>query len=115
VKALTTGTEGVDAGAVRLRREIHALPETAFEEVETAGLVAARMMAGGVTADVRTMGGEDFSEFLLRVPGAFAFVGAARSGAPRRPHHAPDFDFDERALPHAARLLAGFARDVLAS
>ena len=49
-----------------------------------------------------------------RVPGAFAFVGAAPAGFPRGPHHAPDFDFDERALPHAALLLAGFARDVLA-
>jgi amidohydrolase len=68
-----------------------------------------------VTAACRTMGGEDFSEFLLRVPGAFAFVGAAPSAFPRGPHHAPDFDFDERALPHAALLLAGFARDVLAN
>ena len=71
--------------------------------------------AGRVTADCRTMGGEDFSEFLVRVPGAFAFVGAARAEGPRGPHHAPDFDFDERALPHAARLLAAFARDVLAA
>ncbi len=70
---------------------------------------------GRVTAECRTMGGEDFSEFLLRVPGAFAFVGAARADGPRGPHHAPDFDFDERALPHAARLLAAFARDVLAA
>lgn len=70
---------------------------------------------GRVTSDCRTMGGEDFSEFLLRVPGAFAFVGAARTDGPRGPHHAPDFDFDERALPHAARLLAAFARDVLAA
>jgi amidohydrolase len=68
-----------------------------------------------VTAECRTMGGEDFSEFLLRVPGAFAFVGAARSDGPRGPHHAPDFDFDERALPNAARLFAAFARDVLAA
>jgi amidohydrolase len=71
-----------------------------------------------VTAECRTMGGEDFAEFLLRVPGAFAFVGAARADGPRGPcgpHHAPDFDFDERALPHAARLLAAFARDVLAA
>ncbi|HSB64891.1 MAG TPA: M20 family metallopeptidase [Thermoanaerobaculia bacterium] len=62
----------------------------------------------------RTMGGEDFSEFLLRIPGAFAFVGAATAASPHGPHHAPDFDFDERALPHAALLYAGFARDVLA-
>jgi amidohydrolase len=73
---------------------------------------------GHVTPECRTMGGEDFSEFLQRVPGAFAFVGAARAGGPHGPcgpHHAPDFDFDERALPLAARLLAGYARDVLSA
>ena len=69
---------------------------------------------GSVTEACRTMGGEDFSEFLARIPGAFAFVGAARAGESCGPHHAPDFDFDERALLPAARLLAGFARDVLA-
>jgi amidohydrolase len=69
---------------------------------------------GSVTEACRTMGGEDFSEFLTRIPGAFAFVGASRTAGPRGPHHAPDFDFDERALLNAARLLAGFARDVLA-
>lgn len=69
---------------------------------------------GSVTEACRTMGGEDFSEFLARIPGAFAFVGASRTAGPRGPHHAPDFDFDERALLDAARLLAGFARDVLA-
>jgi amidohydrolase len=67
------------------------------------------------TGECRTMGGEDFSEFLQRVPGAFAFVGAARTEGPRGPHHSPDFDFDERALPHAARLLAAYARDVLSA
>lgn len=69
-----------------------------------------------VTTDCRTMGGEDFSEFLARVPGAFAFVGAAPASDPpgrRRTHHAPDFDFDEQALPVASRLLAAFARSVL--
>lgn len=69
---------------------------------------------GRVTESCRTMGGEDFSEFLARIPGAFAFVGAARTDGSRGSHHAPDFDFDERALPVAARLLAAFARDVLA-
>jgi amidohydrolase len=81
----------------------------------------ARRAASAVLGEVRgpgecrTMGGEDFSEFLRLVPGAFAFVGAARTDGPRGPHHAPDFDFDERALPHAARLLAAYARDVLAA
>ncbi len=86
------------------------------EEAERARRAAARIFGESrVSSACRTMGGEDFSEFLLRAPGAFAFVGAARADGPRGPHHAPDFDFDERALPHAARLLAAFARDVLAA
>ncbi len=41
---------------------------------------------------------DDVSEFLLRAPGCYFFVGS-RPG-PRIPpqHHAPDFDFDEAAL-----------------
>ena len=45
VKALARGEAEVEAGAVRLRREIHARPETAFEEIETGRLVADRMRA----------------------------------------------------------------------
>jgi len=86
-------------------------PAEAARAVRVAVSLAAK---GRVTEACRTMGGEDFSEFLMRIPGAFAFVGASRSPVSGGPHHAPDFDFDERALPHAARLLAGFARDVLA-
>jgi amidohydrolase len=68
-----------------------------------------------VTRDARTMGGEDFCEFLDRVRGAFAFVGAAPAEqGTGHAHHSPDFDFDERALPIAARLSAAYARDVLA-
>jgi amidohydrolase len=84
-------------------------------EAERARRVAASLPGLRASSECRTMGGEDFAEFLLRVPGAFAFVGAARADGPRGPHHAPDFDFDERALPHASRLLAGYARDVLAA
>jgi amidohydrolase len=74
----------------------------------------ARRLGLAVSPDCRTMGGEDFCEFLDRVPGSFAFVGAAPPDrAPGPAHHAPDFDFDERALDIAADLLAAFARDVL--
>ncbi len=67
-----------------------------------------------VVRDCRTMGGEDFAEFLLSVPGAFAFVGAAPASGEPPAHHSPRFDFDERALIVAARLYAACARDVLA-
>src|SRR5213596_750713 len=47
---------------------------------------------------VRTMGGEDMSYFLARVPGAFAFVGSAPPGKKGSPHHSPTFDIDEESL-----------------
>ena len=50
-----------------------------------------------VETDTRTLGGEDMSVFLDRVPGCFFFVGSAPPGE-HRPHHSPRFDFDERAL-----------------
>ena len=70
--------------------------------------------AANLVRDCRTMGGEDFSEFLGLVPGAFAFVGAS-PGDTGAPHHAPRFDFDERAIGTAAYLLASYAREALAS
>ncbi|NGQ96886.1 amidohydrolase [Brevibacillus sp. SYP-B805] len=52
------------------------------------------------------MGGEDFSYYLEKVPGAFLFVGA---GNPEKgavwPHHHPRFDLDERAMLIAGEVL----------
>ena len=46
-----------------------------------------------------TMGGEDMSVYLERVPGCFVFVGSANpSRGLSEPHHSPRFDFDEDAL-----------------
>jgi len=53
------------------------------------------------------MGGEDFSCYLEKVPGAFLFLGMG-DGCPY-PHHHPRFDIDERALPLAAALNAALA------
>jgi amidohydrolase len=50
-----------------------------------------------VDTQTRTLGGEDMSVYLDRVPGCFFFVGSAPAGG-HRPHHSPDFDIDERAL-----------------
>ncbi len=63
-------------------------------------------------ANVRWMAAEDVSLFLERVPGTFLFVGSAD---PARhldyPHHHPQFDFDEDALPIGAGLLATAVAD----
>ena len=47
-----------------------------------------------------SMGGEDFSYFLQKVPGCFFFVGSAPIDKEPLsvPHHCSHFDFDERAL-----------------
>ncbi len=52
-----------------------------------------------VTADIKTMAGEDFSEFAHKVPSAFAFVGAKKDlNEDSYPHHHPKFDIEEGAL-----------------
>ncbi|SHG73682.1 M20 family metallopeptidase [Ornithinibacillus halophilus] len=53
---------------------------------------------------IPVMGGEDFAYYTLERPGAYFFTGANKEGNPY-PHHHPKFDFDERALPIAAKTL----------
>jgi amidohydrolase len=60
-------------------------------------------------AQVR-MGAEDFSYYLDKVPGAFAFLGTrGRAARTQMNHHNPYFDIDERALPLGTALLAALA------
>jgi len=53
---------------------------------------------------------EDFSYFLERRPGAFILLGAGNEGRGiTAPHHSPEFDIDESALPLGTALLARLA------
>lgn len=56
-----------------------------------------------------SLGGDDFAEFLLTVPGCYAYVGT-RSADPHTqyPLHNGHVDMDERALPVAAALHAEY-------
>ncbi|TGL64041.1 M20 metallopeptidase family protein [Leptospira sarikeiensis] len=48
----------------------------------------------------KTMGGEDFSAFLMRVPGCYFFVGSMNEEKGFvHPHHSSKFDLDESSLP----------------
>ncbi len=53
-----------------------------------------------------TMGGEDMSLYLRKVPGCFAFLGVKnpKVGA-MYPHHHPKFAMDENALPYGVEIL----------
>ncbi|MBR8826360.1 MAG: amidohydrolase [Gomphosphaeria aponina SAG 52.96 = DSM 107014] len=53
----------------------------------------------GVVPECQTMGGEDMSFFLEKVPGCYFFLGSANGAKGLNyPHHHPRFDFDETAL-----------------
>lgn len=56
------------------------------------------------------MGGEDFSHYLLKKPGAFIFVGM-RSENSAHPHHHPKFDIDEDILPTAIELFINLVKN----
>ena len=54
----------------------------------------------------RTMGSEDFSMVLARVPGNFFFLGASnKERGMNFPHHHPRFDFDEACMPQGVAIL----------
>jgi len=54
-----------------------------------------------------TMGGEDMAYFLQEVPGCYLFLGSANEEKGlNKPHHNPEFNFDEAALPIGVEILA---------
>jgi amidohydrolase len=63
-----------------------------------------------------SMGAEDFSYYLEKIPGAFWWIGCHKDDAedPGYGLHHPSFDLDERCLPVGAHLLAQGAFEYLA-
>jgi hippurate hydrolase len=60
-----------------------------------------------------SLGGEDFSYFLQKVPGCLVRFGAGYPDMPNTPAHSPYFDFDEGVLPIGAAFLAQVALQAL--
>ncbi|KMJ58343.1 carboxypeptidase [Bacillus sp. LL01] len=53
-----------------------------------------------------SLGGEDFSRFLHKYPGAFFWLGSAIEGRDsQKPLHDPNFEFNEKALPIGVKML----------
>lgn len=73
---------------------------------KVAQLVRIHLPEANVETDFRTMGSEDMSEFLNRVPGCFVLVGSANDEKKLNyTHHNPRFDIDESCLPEAITIL----------
>jgi amidohydrolase len=84
------------------------------EEAAAAVLAAARAELGedAIMETEPIMGGEDFSAYLDRAPGAFFWVGAGHEGA--TPHHHPRFTIDESAFRSGIAVFVRTALDYLA-
>ena len=79
-----------------------------------AGVASAVVGADGVVDIPPIMGGEDFSAYLARTPGAFVLVGSRSEGAGSTyPHHHPRFTVDEQALPIGVAVLVRSALALL--
>jgi len=77
--------------------------------------VANKIISNGTTEPYLTMGAEDFSYYLQKIPGCFFFIGSAPSNAEPIvvPHHCSHFDIDERALLVGTSVFVQLILDIL--
>lgn len=73
-----------------------------------AGAIAWILGPQAVAETGQSLGGEDFSEYLLRVPGSMARLGV-RGDVAAGDLHRPEFDVDERCLGVGVRVMAALA------
>jgi amidohydrolase len=79
---------------------------------------AARKVVGeeNLISFVPTMGAEDMSLVLEKVPGCYFFVGGRNEVIDAvYPHHHPQFNIDERALSIGAEVMVATVKECLAS
>jgi amidohydrolase len=102
-----------EAAGVKARLDYRRVNRATVNDRAMAELVieTARKLVGeeNVDTETRTLGGEDMSVFLSKVPGCFFFIGSAPAGG-HRPHHSPAFDIDERSLALGTVLFEAVAR-----
>jgi amidohydrolase len=118
VKEIATGVAKSLGGRARVDY-VEFLPATANDPKMTAlAREAAAAVVGkrNVVEAQPSMGGEDMSLYLERVPGCFAFVGLRNEKRGIvHPHHHPRFDMDERCLAVGTDLMLEFTRRFLSS
>ncbi len=61
----------------------------------------------------KTLGAEDFGEFMKQAPGAMFTLGTQKAGHEEYLLHHPKFDIDERAMPIGTAMLAETAKRFL--
>ena len=68
-----------------------------------------------ITSRLPSLGGDDFAEYILRVPGVYAYIGSANPANPDTcvAQHNSHFDIDEHALTVATALYTCYTADYL--
>ncbi len=86
-------------------------------EAATAAKVVRRLFGEEALVNLEhpSMGSEDFSLYLEKVPGAYVRFGARRPDWEHVPLHSPGFDVDEESLSVGARFFDGVARETIES
>ena len=104
----TVETEWVDCAAPLINN-----PQACTE----AAAVAEPLFGAGhvITDHPLSLSGDNFAEFLLHTPGAYAYLGTGNPALPHNlsPGHNGNFDIDEDTLLLGAELYAGYAVSVL--
>lgn len=101
MEAILAGLCSAHRAQYELRYEKGYRPVINHDGVNRVVEAAAQNLYGAEAVDYnqRNMGGEDFSAFQEKAPGAFFYVGAGRMGSSTiYPHHHPRFSIDEGAL-----------------
>ena len=64
-----------------------------------------------ITDRLFSLGGDDFAEYIIKVPGVYAYVGTGNENRPETcvAHHDCMFDIDEDSLPIMAGLYAAYS------
>ena len=101
LKEIIEGTEKTFGVKIDLDYE-DGYPPTINDSLAAENLLKAaeKIVGDGAGYPYLSMGGEDFSYFLQKVPGCYFLVGSAPKGQEPLsvPHHCSHFDIDERAL-----------------
>ncbi len=110
-------TRVAEAFGCRAEIEVDRLMRATINDPRMASVVrevATEIVGPENVVETRTLTSEDFSEYLMRVPGCFFFVGSRNEAKGLvHPHHSSRFDVDEDVLPLGVQLLTGVAQRYL--
>ncbi len=83
-----------------------------LEESRIARMAVKNILGEEALVDTQfaSMGGEDFSSYLEKIPGCLVRLGAQKAGLEGIPAHSSTFDFDEKALDIGAAFMVETAR-----